>query len=310
MKLFFLSFFFVIFIGCSSLRPEGPFSAGEQYIKPEDLILFESAFKDLGAGYYARAVPPLKQLAEKYKGYDLEWAALYNLASAYKELNQCQKALSIYQFFPDKVKQTPQLLPRVFLNQAYAYECLGQSTKTLMALKEGLQHSHYLSDEMKLVEYPARLSLAYFRMNEPKTGKQIQQKMYDNLEVLKKSFRITSAANENFARYFYIIGRSHVLPGAVQLKTFLRVMPYYQMYLSQSILLFSKQWSIKAEAELGSLYKKLWSSLKQKKNKTLYKAEVKKILAEFRNIVRSGKNEKLLNIYKVIRKKTMTLMAE
>ena len=307
MKFILLSLFFIIFSSCTSLNNT---KSRQENIDPRDLMLFETAFKDLGDGHYIRVIPILKELAEKYPGFDLEWLALYNLASAYKELNQCEKARDIYRSLPDKTRKAPQLLPRIFLNLSYTYECLGKPEQTLIALKEGSKHSHYLPDEVRLVEYPTRLSLAYFRMNEEKTGKQLQQEAYKNLEILKKSFRITEATDKNFARYFYTMGRSHILSEFIQLESFLKMMSYYQIYLTQSLLLSIGQWSVEAERELGDLYRKMWFQLKKQKNKTAYSSAVLKVLNEFRNIARNGKNKKILNIYTTIRKKTMNIMAQ
>ena len=307
MKLLLLSLFF-LFSNCTSLQSGD--STKSENIDSKDLMLFETAFKDLGEGHYTRVIPILKKLIHKYPGFDLEWLALYNLASAYKELNQCQKAQEIYKKLPHKTKKTPQLLPRIFLNLAYTYECLGKPEQTLIALKEGMKHSHYLPDESRLVEYPARLSLAYFRMNEQKTGEELQQQTYNNLEILKKSFRITEATDTNFARYFYIMGRSHISPDNIQLKSFLKIMLHYQMYLSQSMLLSAGKWSVEAERELGNLYRKMWLQLKKQKNKSIHNQAVRKVLINLRNIARNGKNKNILTIYTILRKKTMDIMAK
>jgi len=255
MKLIQLSLFFIILSNCSSLRTAD--TGKTESIDPKDIMLFEATFKDLGEGYYTRVIPILKDLIKKYPGYDLEWLALYNLASAYKELSQCEKAKNIYLSLPAKTRTAPQLLPRIFLNLAYTYECLGKPEQTLIALKTGMKYAHYLPDESRLMEYPARLSLAYFRMNEQKTGEKLQQQTYNNLEILKTSFRITEATDKNFSRYFYTMGRSYILSNVIELKSFLKMMPYYQMYLSQSMLLSAGEWSIKSERELGNLYRKM-----------------------------------------------------
>ena len=308
MKLIPLSLFLIIFSNCTSLRTTD--TKRPENVDPKDIMLFETAFKDLGEGHYTRVIPILKELSQKYPGYDLEWLALYNLASAYKELNQCEKAKNIYRSLPDKTKAAPQLLPRIFLNLAYTYECLGKPVQTLIALKTGMKHTQYLPDESRLMEYPARLSLAYFRMNEQKTGEQLQQQTYKNLEILKKSFRITEATDKNFSRYFYTMGRSHILPDVIELKSFLKMMPYYQVYLSQSLLLSAGKWSAKAERELGNLYRKMWLQLKKQKNKTHYNQSVRKVLNDLRSIARNGKSKKILTIYTTLRKKTMDIMAK
>ena len=302
---FFYSLLFVFLTSCSSLKK----SDDSLFSKPitistEDITLFEDAFKNLGEGNYSHVIPIFNKLAEKYRGHDLEWAALYNLASAYKELNQCEKAETIYQNIILKSGKISHLKPRIYLSLSYVYECLGQKEKTLIALKEGTRYINHLTQDIRLIEYPARLSIAYIRLNEDKRGLKIQKEVYQNLEAVKKNFRISSAADENFSRYFYIIGRSHVRPDHIHLPTFLKMFPYHQAYLSQSFLLQAGNWSVMAEKEIGDLYRKMWDGLKKQKDKKIYKEQVRKILNQLKNIVRTSKSKELEIIYLHLRRKT------
>ena len=253
---FFYLLLFVFFTSCTSLKKGGEASSKSMDIDPQDITLFESAFKDLGNEEYASVIPIFKKLAEKYRGRDLEWAALYNLASAYKEIGQCEKAENLYQLLLTKQEKLPHLKARIHLSLSYVYECLGQAEKTLIVLKEGEKYTNHLTEEIRLIEYPARLSMAYIRMDEDKVGLEIQKRLYQNMEMMKKIFRISSAADENFSRYFYIIGRSHVHSDYIQLRRFLKMLLYHQVYLTQSLLLGVGDWSVKAEKELGDLYRK------------------------------------------------------
>lgn len=308
MYFFYLSLF-IFLVSCTSLKKsdDSPFSQPIN-ISPEDITLFEDAFKDLGEGNYPRVIPIFNKLAKKYRGQGLEWAALYNLASAYKELNQCEKAESIYQSLIPKTEKLPHLKSRTYLSLSYVYECLGKTEKTLITLKEGIQYSHHLTQDIRLVEYPARLSIAYIRLNEDKRGLKIQKEVYQNLETIKKTFRISSAADENFSRYFYVIGRSHVRSNHIQLPIFLKMFLYYQAYLSQSFLLKAGKWSVLAEKEIGELYRKMWNGLKKQKDKATYQDQVRKILNQLKNIVRTSKSKKLETIYLNLRKKTSFYM--
>ena len=300
---------FVLLTSCASLKKSDNSSASKlTSISQQDITLFEEAFKNLGAKNYASVIPIFKKLAEKYQKLDLEWASLYNLASAYKELNQCENAETVYQSLIPKIKSQLHLKPRIYLSLSYVYECLGQKEETLIALKEGMQYINHLTKEIRLVEYPARLSLAYIRMDEDKIGLKIQKKVYENMEIIKKKFRISSAADENFSRYFYTIGRSHIRSDYIQLRSFLKMFFYYQAYLSQSLILTEGIWSVKAEKELGDLYRKMWQGLKKQKNKTIYQAQVRKILNQLKSIARSSKNKKIYTIYLVLRKKTNAIL--
>ncbi len=299
--------FFLFFSSCASLKKGGsPPVSGSQEVSSGDITLFESAFKDMGKGEYSAVIPVFERLSEKYRGRDLEWPALYNLAGAYKETGRCRKAEKIYQRLLLKTKKQPHLKPRIYLSLSYVYECLGQAEQTFTALKEGKRYIHHLPEEVRLIEYPARLGTAHIRMGEDKTGRDLRKEVYRNLSAMKKTFRISSAADKNFARYFYIIGRSHIQKDhIVSLHRFLKMFSHYQLYLTQSVLLSSGKWSVKAEKELGDLYRKMWFALKKQKDKKTYQPEIQKILNQLRTVARSSKSKKMKNIYSVLRKKTL-----
>ncbi len=305
--------FLLIFfnLSCISLNKQSETRSmrSAKNITIEDIERFESAFADLGEKRYGSVIPVFESLAKEYKNTDLEWAALYNLASAYKELNQCEKSENIYQNLLKRSKNNPHFKPRIYLLLAYTYECLGEAEKTLIALREGMKNSFSLTQDMKLIEYPARLSLAYFRLGEEEKGKEIQKQLYQNLKSRKKAFRITSATDKNFSRYFYIIGRSYIRPFSVQLNTFLKMIPYHQAYLIQSILLDAGKWSLRAEKELNHLYRKAWETLKKQKDKTPYFSQMKKNLNAIRNIAKNEKNKKIKNIYKSLRNRSNRILS-
>lgn len=272
------------------------------------MLLFQTAFKNLGKKNYALVIPVFKKLALRYQGMDLERAALYNLANAYKELNKCQKAERIYQNLIPKIQDQFHLKARVYLSLSYVYECLGQSEQTLIALKEGTKYIHYLAEDIRLIEYPVRLFLAYMRVREDKTAFKIQKTVHQNMEAIRKNFRISSKADTSFSKYFYISGRSHIQSQYIYFPLFLKMFFYYQTYLSQSIILKSGVWSVESEKELGLIYRKMWGTLKRVKDKTKYKTRVNNILNQLKNIVRSSQNKHLESIYLILRKKTNNLM--
>ena len=306
---FFYSLLFLFLVSCSSLKKE---EQGRKLktnpISEQDISLFEKAFKDLGNKHYLSAIPTFEKLAEKYRGQDLEWTSLYNLASAYKELNQCEKAESIYQRLMPLLDKYLQLKSHIYLSLSYVYECLGQAENTLIALKDGIQYTKVHSRDTNLIEYPARLALAYIRMDEDQTGLKMQKTLYANMEVRKKTFRISSAADKKFSRYFYIIGRSHIRPSSIKLHSFLKMLSYYQTYLTQSILLNAGQWSDESKEELENIYNKMWIALKKEKKKKIYNVKIKKNLKALENIAHSSKNKTLLSIYTKINLKTLSLL--
>ena len=309
-NIFWLFFSLCFFVSCASLKKEPVDLATGIGMDSRDKALFQSAFKDIGKENYSSAIPVLEKLAKKYRRGDLEWVVTYNLAVAYKESGKCEKTTALYPTLISHTKKQPHLRLQVYLLMSYIYECLGLAEKALFVLKEGEKYLPYLMEEdTRLIEYPARLFLAYIRAGEDKTGLKIQKQLYENLEMKKKAFRISSSADKNFAGYFYIIGRPHIRSDKIQLQSFLKMSYYYQAYLTQSVLLKAGDWSVKAEQELGHLYRKIWTSLKKQKNKNAHKKEIKKLLNQLKNIARSSKNKKMLVIYANLRKKTFALLS-
>ena len=288
----------------------------------QDILLFEQAFQNLGTGNYKLALPQFKKLAKTYKGHNLEWPVLYNLASTYKELGDCVQAKGIYEQLKAKIDKLPSsntlqtinlktpdpigIKPRIYLSLSYTHECLGKRKQSLMALKTGELYINQLPKSIRLIEYPARLFLAHIAVGDKKTGLKIQKQLYQNLESVKNAFRISQSADENFAHYFYTIGRSHTKAEHVSLNSFLKVFPYHQAYLLQAVLLKTGKWSVLAEAELGKLYRKMWVALKaKKKSQKSHLVKIHKILDQLKSMAQSSKNKKVKHIYQVLRKKTL-----
>ena len=123
-----------------------------------------------------------------------------------------------------------------------------------MALKQGMELNRDLSVEEKSIEYPFRLSLAYFRAGELEKGKEFQERVVTNLNLLKSSFLVASEAEEKFAEIFYQIGRTYVKAQHIDLKSYLRIFTWHQMYLCQSVMMNVEEWQTKSLYELNKLY--------------------------------------------------------
>ena len=276
-------------------------------LNPQDLVQFEKAFQALGNRHFAKALPVFKTLADQYKNTDLGTAALYNLAGCYKGLGFCVQAVSRYK---DLLNTAPvKLKPRIYLQLSTAHECLGEVQLTLKVLKKGLLYIHLLPIEERLIEYPARLALAYLRAGDLKTGRHLQQQVHQNMEKIKNtSVSSPGKLEKNFARYFYLMGKTHIQPSKMNLKIFLNMAAYYQFYLVEGILLFSGHASGPAEQELGRLYRKIWLSLKQQTNKKPYEKPLTRLLTYLQKTSQTAQNKKLKLIARVLTKKTNQLL--
>ena len=309
MKIVVILLFFLM--GCSHVKhsKEETEPVSSTKIDPQDEAAFEQAFADMGRKQYGRAVTVFEKLADKYKNTHFYWPVLFNLTNTYKELNQCEKAASVGQKLIGENGAPVHLKARVYLHLAYMYECQNQPEQVLRVLQEGIKYNHFLTEGVRLVEYPGRLALAHIRLNQNKKGQEIYKQIYNNLDNMKKSFRVTSEIDKIFSHHFYMMGRSYAKAHHVQLKNFLKVFPYHQFYLTQSILLESGKWSEEAEKELISLYRKLWTGLKKQKDKSVYAQWVKKNLNELKMITRKGNTNTMNKVYAHLRRQTNDVMA-
>ena len=299
----------ILFLGLSScifMQQNRSNSSTSDKVNSQDLAQFEKAFTDMAEGRYYRARTVFEKLAKQYSGHELKWAALYNLAGLHKKLGECDKAKTLYHQLIQQ--EHTRVKAHSYLLLSYIYECLGDVDKTLEVLKAAQPYIYLLPEEKHLIEYPARLALAYIRIGEEKTGLDIQKQVHQNMEKIRKTSPIHSVIEENFARYLYLMGESHIQPDKIQLKKFLKIAIHYQFYLTQSLLLESGEWSIHAERQLGMLYRKIWGQLKKEKDKPLYAESVYRLLNNLKRISEHGKNKRLRVIYETLNKKTYQVM--
>lgn len=299
----------ILFLGLSScifMQQNRINSSTSDKVDSQDLAQFEKAFADMAEGRYYRARTVFEKLAKRYGGHELKWAALYNLAGLHKKLGECNKAKTLYHQLIQQ--EHTRVKAHSYLLLSYIYECLGDADKTLEVLKAAQPYIYLLSEEKRLIEYPARLALAYIRTGEEQTGLGIQKQVHQNMEKIRSTSPVHSVIEESFARYLYLMGESHIQPDKIQLKTFLKVAIHYQFYLTQSLLLESGEWSIHAEKQLGDLYRKIWSQLKKEKDKSLYAESTYRLLNNLKRISQHGKNKRLRVIYETLNKKTHKVM--
>ncbi len=297
----------IFLISCTSLNKNSKKDLNLiKRIDPNDVVQFKKALQDMNRNHYAKAQPVFKKLATQYKGQDLQWASLYNLADIYKQMGQCYKAELIYQKILKKNHKV--FKPPSYLLLGYVYECQGKIKETLSILKQGLSTIHLLPEKTRQVEYPARLFLAYIRAGQDSAGHLIQKQVLDNMDKIKKTSPIVGTTEKIFSEYFYLMGKSYIQSHAINLKNFLKMAWYYQLYLTQSFLLKKGKWSVYSEKELKNIYRKIKIQLKKNKNKALYKKEVDHLLNSLYKLSQSSSNQNFQILYHQLSQPIKNLM--
>ena len=190
-------------VACVSAKKKTSFKPSEDLEKAS--IRMEQAMQDMEKGNYTSARVELKRLIQTYPGHGIKWAAVYNLASLYKKTGKCDKAKPLYEELIREPHSRLKAHSRFALS--YVYECLGERKLILKTLQSLMPYTHLFSEEKRLIEYPARLALAYIRLGEFKIGKSIQKKAHQNMERIRRTSPATALTEKNFARSFIYYGR-------------------------------------------------------------------------------------------------------
>ena len=304
------SFFIVIlllFVSCSSLQSDKTAPTDLVSASPKHKKEFENALNDLENKRYESAGRKFKALAKKHSSGPIYRSALFNAASAFEKLKKCQKSESILSHLLDTVKKEPAFSARVLLRLSYSYECLGQIHQALSALKSLEENKQYLPLSTREVEIPARFSLLYAGLGDEKKALSHQNMALSGLKTVKTPIRDPVLLNQTAGKLFYIMGRSMTRTDRLQLKHYLKALPYQQIYLAQSIILSDPVWSVKSARELSQLYRKLWQVYKKKSvnEKLRHKNKISKALSKLQQISKESEHTKLKKIINVIVSKSI-----
>ncbi len=271
---------------------------------------FKSALDSLESGRYQLAIEGFESVAGKQKTGHLKWSALFNAGSAYLQLGQCDKSKSVLSELAQQVDDDYKFKPQILLQLHYSYECLNEPHKALAVLKDVDKRRAFLSDEVKLVEIPARFSILYAQIKNDNQALRFQNLALKGLKTIKSSIKDSAVLAETASKLFYVMGKSRVHEQHLKIHEYLLTLPYHQIYLTQSFLLSDSVWAPQSRTELQRLYSKLWPAYKKlpAHQKKTYKNKIMQSINNFQKIARDSQSKELENLLSAIVKKALVVM--
>ena len=307
MKKTFLLIFLLIAVSCSSIeqKPQKTLSVSPQYKRE-----YKSALENMESGRYQLAVEGFTALAEKQKNGPSKWSALFNVGSAYLKMRKCRQSKKVLSDLVKQVDDDYNFKGRIFLQLHYAYECLSESRKALVELKNADKKKSTLSEEVSRVEIPARFSILYAQLKANSQALFFQNLALKGLHTIKSAIKDEATLKRTASKLFYIMGHSQVHEEHIKINEYLLALPYHQIYLTQSFLLSDPVWSAESKKELKKLYNKLWPAYKKLSDnqKKIYRGKIIQSINNFQKIARDSRSQELEDLLSSIVSKALTKM--
>lgn len=307
MKKNLLLIFLLFVVSCSST---GKNLQNTHTVHPRYKKKFKSALDNLESGRYQQAIAEFTALAKKQKAGHLKWSALFNAGSAYLKLKKCPEAKNLLSRLVKQVSDDYNFKAQILLQLHYSYECLNEPHKALAVLKSTDERKSSLSEEVRLVEIPARFSILYAQIKNKKQALFFQNLALKGLKTVKSDIKDEATLKRTASKLFYVMGHSKVHEKHIKIHEYLLALPYYQIYLTQSFLLSDGVWSFQSENELKGLYSKLWTAYKKLPvhQKKIYKNKIIQSINNFQKIAHDSHSKELENLLSSIVKKALDVM--
>ncbi|MBX7231289.1 MAG: hypothetical protein K1X29_04290 [Bdellovibrionales bacterium] len=272
-----LIYFFIV-LGCKN-APEMTENTNLQY--KNDILnkKLDLGLKALEEENYNRAKDIFSKILVQSPATELDFVILFNLASSYEGLKDCNKATEVYrQIVNGALAKFERLTAYSLLRLSYTYECLGQDQKALAALLDVSKKSTLLQEDMQKTDLPSRLASAYVKVGNPTEAKKYFLQALNGVKFLQNKYKESKVLSDTLARTLYFMGKSNIPLNefkknpTVQLEN----IRYLQLYLLQAVELNNRQWSPKASQEILHNYHQLWSVLSEKVDSQSYRLDTLK----------------------------------
>ena len=134
-------------------------------LSQEQIEQMEQALSLMKKKEFIKAGSLYDQLSVSLKDSSAKILMLFNAGVSYKEAGACEKARLRQKSVLDHSFRIPDFKSRALLELSYIYECLGKTEIALLTLKDLEKFRKALPWDWNHILYPARLSLAFARLD-------------------------------------------------------------------------------------------------------------------------------------------------
>ncbi len=251
-----------VLVACASKKNGGTeVSRPEVQVSPVLERKFNEGLMALEREDYARAAKAFDGILVDQPTSQFELISLFNSGSAYEGLKQCQTATDRFRRAALlSAKRYPRIEAGALFRLSFAYECLGQSAKSLASLIDAQVRAEYLVDDVRLAELPARIALTYARLGQDEKAMEYFEKAQAGILALSKQLSQRSDLKETLVKTLYLMGKSsqRSIDAVLSAEDVGRTIKMQQAILFRAIDLNVAPWSVRAKDEILNLYKGIW----------------------------------------------------
>jgi hypothetical protein len=227
---------------------------------------FQRGMKALDEERYTEAARIFEKILVDSPAEEYDFVVMYNLGAAHEGLKNCKSAADTYKSVAKgSAGKFPRLEVLALLRLSYAYECLGQNEKVIVALMDVRRRVKHLPEDAAKSEVPARLAAAYARMGNRKEGEKYFKQALQGVKFLQVKYKDSILLADRLSESLYFMGRSHVSENEFLRNPVAQVkgLELMQLYLLQAAELGSAKWSGRAVNEILGNYSRVWNFLEK-----------------------------------------------
>ncbi len=222
---------------------------------------FDRGIKAMDQERYAEAAKIFEKILVDSPAEEFDFIVMYNLAAAQEGMKNCKPAVDTYrQVAKGAVGKFPRIEALALLRMSYAYECLGQNDKVIVALADVRRRQKVLPEDTAKAEVPARLAAAYARAGNREEAERFFKEALQGIKFLQVKYKDSISLVDRLSESLYFMGRSNVSEAEYLRNPVSQIkgLELMQLHLLQAAEIGSAKWSGRAANEILNNYARVW----------------------------------------------------
>lgn len=250
---------FLIGLGCAS-KPQVP--TGTSQREEEARSEYEKGLNLMDQERFKDAAKVFSKLLVDSPALEFDYVILFNLGAAQEGMKDCKAASETYrQVVRGSNRKFQRLEALSLMRMSYAYECLGQDSKVLVALLDARRLAAALPEDTAKSELPARIAAAYARAGNRAEAEKYFRLALDGIKFMQVKYKDSMHMGDKLSEALFFMGKSNVSEAEFRRNPVaqIRGLELMQTYLLQAAELGSPKWSGRAVDEILGTYNRLWN---------------------------------------------------